>query len=131
MYCVMSGAPAGISPERAWSLLSEQRATAIDARPSTEYEASGLRIPGAWPVGAGSGVDILEALKAAPDDKAIIVYCGDPDQSSSALIARRVEELGLGEAFFLQGGFRAWRERNLPLEQIPDLAVAPAPQPGG
>jgi rhodanese-related sulfurtransferase len=112
-------------------LLGQGRATFIDARQSTEYEGSGLRIPGALQVGAGSGVDILEALKAAPRDKTIIVYCDEPDQAASALIARRVRELGLGEAFFLQGGFRAWRAHRLPVERIPDMAVAPAAQPGG
>jgi len=120
-----------ISPEDARSLLSEQRATFIDARPSTDYEESGVRIPGALQVGAGSGVDILEALKGAPDDKTIVVYCDDQDQAASALIARRARELGLGEACFLRGGFSAWRARRLPVEGIPDIAVAPAAQPGG
>src|SRR5205814_9490786 len=96
-----------------------------------EYEASGWRIPGARQVGAGSGVDILEALKATPDDLPIIIYCDEPEQAASALIAKRARELGLGEAFFLEGGFRAWRERRLPVERIPDLAVAPEAQPGG
>ena len=120
-----------ISPERAATFLYRKRATFIDVRPSTEYESSGLRIPGARQVGAGSGVDILEALKAAPDELTIVVYCDDADQGSSALIARRVRELGLGEAFFIAGGFRAWRQRALPVERVPDLAIAPEAQPGG
>ena len=125
----MSLDPAELSPERAHALLAERRATFIDARPSTQYEESGIRIPGALQVGAGSGVDILEALKALPRDTTVIVYCDDPDQASSSLIARRVGELGLGEAFHLEGGFRAWLARHLPVERV--LAVAPAAQPGG
>jgi rhodanese-related sulfurtransferase len=120
-----------ISPEDARSALLAQQATFIDARPSTDYEASGLRIPGALQVGAGSGVDILEALKAAPRDKTLIVYCDDPDQAASALIAGRVRELGLGQACFLQSGFSGWLARRFPVERIPDVAVAPAAQPGG
>jgi rhodanese-related sulfurtransferase len=126
---VTSGNPTEITPERAATLLGP-RATFIDARPSTEYEASGLRIPGARQVGAGSGVDILEALKAAPDELVIIVYCDGPEQAASALIARRARELGLGEAYHLAGGFRAWRDRGLPVERVPDLAIAPEAQPG-
>ena len=127
----MSRDPVELSLESAQSLLAQDRATFIDARPSTDYEQSGVRIPGALQVGAGSGVDILEALKAAPPDKTIIVYCDEPEQAASALIARRVRELGLGEAFFLAGGFQAWRGRHLPVERVPDVAVAPAGQPGG
>jgi rhodanese-related sulfurtransferase len=126
----VSSDPTAITPERAAALLGGG-ASFIDARPSTEYEASGLRIPGARQVGAGSGVDILEALKATPDGLAIVVYCDEPDQAASALIARRARELGLGEAFFLEGGFKAWRDRHLPVEHIPDLAAAPEAQPGG
>ncbi len=107
------------------------RATFIDARPSTEYESSGLRVPGARQVGAGSGGDILEALKAIPPEVTIIVYCDEPEQAASALIARRARELGLGEAFFLEGGLRGWRARGFPVERIPDLAIAPEAQPGG
>src|SRR6185436_15426107 len=98
---------------------------------STEYEASGLRIPGARQISADSGVDIFEALKAAPDELTIVVYCDEPDQAASALIAKRARELGLGEAFFIAGGFSAWRERGLPVERVPDLASAPEAQPGG
>jgi rhodanese-related sulfurtransferase len=119
-----------LSSERAAALLGPG-AVFIDARPSTEYEASGWRIPGARQVGAGSGVDILEALKATPDELTIVVYCDDPDQACSALIARRARELGLGHAFHLVGGFGAWRRLGLPVERIPDLAIAPEAQPGG
>jgi rhodanese-related sulfurtransferase len=119
-----------ISLEDAAALLGPC-ATFIDARPSTAYEASGVRIPGAHQVGAGSGVDILEALKAAPEALTIIVYCDQPEQAASALIAGRARELGLGEAYFLAGGFQAWRDRGLPVERVPDLAIAPEAQPGG
>jgi rhodanese-related sulfurtransferase len=127
---VTSGPSTEISPPRAATFLGA-RATFIDARPSTEYEASGLRIPGAQQVGAGSGVDIFEALKAAPDELTIIIYCDEPEQAASAMIARRVRELGLGEAYHLSGGFRAWQAAGLPVERIPDLASAPEAQPGG
>jgi|SRR4051812_3046642 rhodanese-related sulfurtransferase len=112
-------------------LLREHRATFVDARPSTDYETSGVRIPGALPVGAGSGADIFETLKSAPEDRVIIVYCDEPEQAASALIARRVRELGLGEAFYVIGGFAAWRQRRLPIEAVPDVACAPEAQPGG
>jgi rhodanese-related sulfurtransferase len=120
-----------ISATRAARWLREERAVFVDARPSTAYEASGVRIPGALPVGAGSGVDILEACKDLPRDRPVVVYCDEPDQAASALIARRVEELGLGRAFFLGGGFAAWRQHGLPTEHVPDTAVAPEPQLGG
>jgi rhodanese-related sulfurtransferase len=120
-----------MSPESASMFLKEGRATFIDARPSTDYEMSGMRIPGASQVGAGSGVDILEAVKAVPEDRTIIVYCDEPNQEASAMIAERIRELGLGEGFFLVGGFRAWRERGFPVESNPDVAIAPEAQPGG
>jgi rhodanese-related sulfurtransferase len=128
---VTSQRPNEISPESASMFLAEQQASFIDARPSTDYEQSGVRIPGALQVGAGSGVDILECLKGLPTDRPIIVYCDEPEQAASALIAGRVRELGLGEAFFLKGGFRAWRERRFPVERNPDVAIAPEAQPGG
>jgi rhodanese-related sulfurtransferase len=122
---------AGISVESAAMFLREGTAVFIDARPSTDYEASGLRIPGALPVGAGSGADIFETLKAVPEDRVVVVYCDEPDQAASALIAGRVRELGLGEGYYVLGGFRAWRARGLPTEPAPDLACAPEAQPGG
>jgi rhodanese-related sulfurtransferase len=128
---VTSRRPAEISPESARFFLAQERATFIDARPSTEYEASGVRIPGAVQAGAGSGVDLLELIKAIPDDRTIIVYCDQPHQEASALIAQRVHELGLGQAFYLKGGFSAWRDERHPIERIPDVAVAPEAQPGG
>jgi rhodanese-related sulfurtransferase len=119
-----------MSPESAAMLLGGEEAIFIDARPSTDYESSGVRIPGARQVGAGSGVDILECLQSLPEGKPIIIYCDEPDQAASELIATRARALGLGDAFFLQGGFRAWRERQLPLEGNPDVAIAPEGQPG-
>jgi rhodanese-related sulfurtransferase len=127
---VTSGDWPEISPERAAALLG-RGGVFIDARPSTDYEQSGWRIRGARQVGAGSGVDILEALKATPDELIIVVYCDDPEQACSALIARRARELGLGRAYFLMGGFRAWQARGLPVERVPDVAIAPEAQPGG
>jgi rhodanese-related sulfurtransferase len=121
----------GLSPESARRLLESGRATFIDARPSTDYESSGLRVPGAVPVGAGSGVDILDAVKDIAEGRDIVVYCDDPEQAASAFIAGQIRELGLGESFFLAGGFRAWRERGLPVERTPDVAIAPEAQPGG
>lgn len=112
-------------------LLREDRALFVDARPSTEYEASGVRVPGALPVGAGTGVDILEMLKSLPDDRVIVIYCDEPDQAASALIAHRARELGLCEGYYVLGGFRAWCQRKLPLEPAPDLACSPEAQPGG
>lgn len=128
---VTSQRAAEISAESAAAFLARGGATFIDARHSAEYEASGLRIPGAIQAGAGSGVDLLELIKAIPDDRTLIVYCDRPDQDASALIARRVAELGLGQAYFLRGGFEAWRTSDLPVERIPDVAVAPEAQPGG
>lgn len=111
--------------------LAQDQATFIDARPSMEYEASGVRIPGAIQAGAGSGVDLLELIKSVPIDRTIIVYCDQPEQEASRLIAERVRELGLGEAYFLRGGFSAWRDSRLPVERNPDVAIAPEAQPGG
>jgi rhodanese-related sulfurtransferase len=111
--------------------LREGRATFVDVRPSTAYETSGVRIPGALPVGAGSGADIFETLKDLPEDRTIIAYCDEPGQAASALIARRVRELGLGEGYYVLGGFRAWLDRHLPVEANPDVACAPEAQPGG
>jgi rhodanese-related sulfurtransferase len=118
----MTSRPDRIDPAIAYEFLLEGRAVVVDARPHRDYEVAKRRIPAARRVEPGSGAAMDEALFELPRERLVIVYCDEPDEAASAQVARRVRELGLGDASVLRGGFLAWREAGLPTEPVPDLA---------
>lgn len=51
-----------------------------------------------------------------PHEGRIVVYCGSGN--SSGEVAQRLREQGYHDAGALEGGYAAWKDANLPLEEL-------------
>jgi rhodanese-related sulfurtransferase len=127
----MTARPDTIDCEVAAEYLQEGRAQFVDARPLAEFDYSPLMIPGAIHVHPGSGTAMDDALLTLARGRLTIVYCNEPAHAASAQVARRVRELGLGDASVLEGGFRAWCDADLPTVANLEATRAPEPPPIG
>jgi len=83
----------------------------IDVREDNEYEKDHAK--GAAHVGRGIIERDIESL--IPDKEAsIILYCGGGYRS--VLAADSLQQMGYRHVISMDGGIRAWREANYPLE---------------
>jgi rhodanese-related sulfurtransferase len=62
-----------------------------------------------------------------PHDGTLVVYCGHGN--SSAAIAQRLRDEGFKNAVFLEGGYEAAKQANLPLEELSQEQPIPG-EPG-
>ena len=92
----------------------------VDIRSDSQRERDGL-IPGARVVPRNElewrldpDCDFGDPELARPDARVVIV-CNEGYQSS--LAAANAQELGIGQATDLEGGFQAWRAAGLPVER--------------
>jgi rhodanese-related sulfurtransferase len=115
----MSTRPDRIDVETAHEYLSEGRATMIDARPVEKWEAAEDTIRDSVHVSPGTGSEVDRVLGRLPRERLFIVFCDEPGNAASAAVARRIRELGLGDASVLEGGLRAWKEAALPVGERP------------
>ena len=84
----------------------------FDVREESEF-AQG-HIPGAKSLGKGIIERDIEAV--VPDqDREIVLYCGGGFRS--ALAADNLQKMGYTNVISMDGGFRGWKEANLPIEK--------------
>ena len=83
----------------------------IDVREESEWAAG--HIPGAMHLGKGIIERDVEA-KIPDSTTAIIVYCGGGFRS--ALAADNLQKMGYTNVISMDGGFRGWKEKGLPVE---------------
>ena len=84
----------------------------VDVREDSEWAAGHL--PTATHIGKGVIERDIEAK--IPDHTAqIILYCGGGFRS--ALAADNLQKMGYTNVISMDGGFRGWKEANLPLEK--------------
>jgi rhodanese-related sulfurtransferase len=84
----------------------------VDVREESEWQEG--RIPGAQHIGRGVlERDIEERIPDADAD--IVLYCGGGYRS--ALAAASLQAMGYTNVSSMDGGFRAWTEAGLPVEQ--------------
>lgn len=84
----------------------------IDIRENEAHEEAA--IPGCHHLNRG----ILERdIDELVHDKSseVILYCGGGGRS--ALAARNLQKMGYPNVYSLKGGFRAWKDNDLPVEQ--------------
>jgi rhodanese-related sulfurtransferase len=112
----MSSRPDVIDPVVVQEYLDGARALLLDARPPEDYQRSREAIAGAVRVDPGSGAELVDRLSLLPREKLFVAYCDEPGHAASAQVARRVRELGIGDASVLNGGLRAWKDAGLPVE---------------
>jgi rhodanese-related sulfurtransferase len=105
-----------ITPEELKSLMDGKgNVMILDIRNRLDRTTDPIRIPGAFHV-------LPEHLDFQPEDipldHEVVVYCTCPNEASSARVALDLQRLGIPHARPLAGGLDAWRERNLPVEQV-------------
>ena len=85
--------------------------TLIDVREESEYAADHL--PGA--ISLGKGIIERDIEARFPDTaQQLVLYCGGGYRS--ALAADNLQKMGYTNVISMDGGIRAWREKNFPLE---------------
>ena len=84
----------------------------VDVREDREFEAG--RIPGAIHIGRGVIERDIET-KIPDHDGEIILYCGGGFRS--ALAADNLQKMGYTNVFSMDGGFRGWQEKGVPIEK--------------
>ena len=84
----------------------------VDVREDSEWAANHL--PNA--IHLGKGVIERDIESQSPDTSAeLVLYCGGGYRS--ALAADNLQKMGYQNVLSMAGGFRAWKEAGLPLEQ--------------
>lgn len=108
-----------LTPEQVNEALSGGAATLIDLRESEELQLNG-KIPGA--VHAPRGMLEFYADPSLPyhkpafdKEKRIILHCASGGRS--ALAAQTLKQMGYENVAHLDGGFKAWKEAALPVEE--------------
>lgn len=92
-------------------LAAGERFHLIDVRENGEWQRG--RIAGA--VHLGKGIIERDIEQAIPDhDATIVLYCGGGFRS--ALAAAALGEMGYRNVLSMDGGWRVWCERGLPVE---------------
>jgi rhodanese-related sulfurtransferase len=110
-----------LDPEQAATAVSAG-AVLIDIRAESQIARDGA-IPGALVIGRNVLEWRLDPTSSHPHpqapglDQQVIVFC-DAGYASS-LAAATLQELGFARATDLDGGFQAWREAGLPVQQPP------------
>jgi rhodanese-related sulfurtransferase len=88
----------------------------VDVREESEWNAG--HAPGA--VHLGRGVIERDIEQRIPDPKArILCYCGGGYRS--ALAVDNLQKMGYSNVVSVAGGFRGWREQNLPVSTAPEV----------
>ncbi|MEI6560635.1 MAG: rhodanese-like domain-containing protein [Verrucomicrobiota bacterium] len=83
----------------------------IDARPEAEYRNE--HIPGALPLNAEGWEQLVpRVLEAWEPERTAIVYCASPGAQASREVAERLRDFKLGPVFVLQGGWKAWKQKD-------------------
>ena len=83
----------------------------LDVREESEFAVNHL--PGARHL--GKGIIERDIEQAHPHcDTELVLYCGGGYRS--ALAADNLQRMGYTRIFSLAGGYRAWKDRGLPLE---------------
>ena len=81
----------------------------VDVREQGEYDAG--HIPGITLIPMG---EIQNRLAEIPKDKTVVVSCQSGGRSSQ--VAKFLREQGFANIHDLQGGFAAWQQAGLPVE---------------
>jgi rhodanese-related sulfurtransferase len=86
--------------------------TLVDVREESEFAAG--HIPGA--VHLGKGVIERDIEKQIPDPATpLVLYCGGGFRS--ALAADAIQKMGYTNVISMDGGWRTWTEKRLPVEK--------------
>jgi len=109
-----------LSLDEAKAKFKDPNITFIDIRDARELERDG-KIPGAFH--APRGMLEFWADPASPyykdvfgSGKELVLYCASAWRSS--LATATLQDMGLSPVMHIEGGFKAWKEASLPVEQV-------------
>lgn len=102
-----------INAEKALTLLNNGELIVLDVRLIPEYNKSDKRIKGAKRVNLRT---LAEWIKALPKGKTVIVYCNSENATHSTSIAFKLQNQGLENVFYLEGGWGEWLKAGYPVE---------------
>lgn len=105
------GASGGLSPAQAVQLINKDKAQVIDVCEPAEFAAG--HVAGAKNIPLSQ----LGSAKGLPSNKAtpLVVVCAAGMRSAKA--AAQLKQMGYEHAQSLQGGLKAWRDANLPVDK--------------
>ena len=84
----------------------------VDVREDSEWNAS----PATGAIHLGKGIIERDIETVIPEaDKKIVLYCGGGYRS--ALAADALQKMGYKSVFSLAGGWRAWKDAGMPIEE--------------
>ena len=86
----------------------------IDTRNPKHWEQSGHQIPGSLRIWR---MELEERIGEVPQGRPLVTYCACHYEHSSTRAALILEEYDFEDIHVLVGGFNAWRDAGLPLEQ--------------
>ena len=99
-----------ISIDGLTALEISQKPVIIDVREESEWNAG--HAEGAIHLSRGIIEQKIEEAIADPNTP-IVCYCGGGNRS--ALVADSLQQIGYTNVYSLEGGFRAWKEAELPI----------------
>ena len=111
----------GISPEEARARLGDAGTVFVDLRDVRELEREGM-IPGAFHAPRGMlefWVDPASPYfkKAFADEgREFVLFCGAGWRS--ALAAKTLQDMGMGNVAHIDGGFTEWKKQGAPVETL-------------
>ena len=108
-------APKRISVQEAWRMIAEGRAPVfLDTRNPKHREQSAHEIPGSLRIWR---MELEERINEVPRGRPLVTYCSCHYEHSSTRAALILEEYDYTDIHILVGGFKAWCDAGLPLEE--------------
>lgn len=109
-----------ISVRELQTKLKSKTVTLLHVGAKAEYDTGHL--PGAlWM----PETEVAARAKRLPKRRPVVVYCYCGEWETSTHAAFELQLLGFSNVFALEGGYRAWRDAGLPVEQTAGDIVAP------
>jgi len=87
----------------------------VNIRHHQDWDLAVMKVRGALRV---NDDEVEKHLEQIPRDRSIIVYSTCPGNEPSILTAKLLQQQGFSDVHFLVGGFKAYCQEGLPVEEI-------------
>jgi membrane protein DedA with SNARE-associated domain/rhodanese-related sulfurtransferase len=98
----------------------------FDLRTALDVATAPFRIPGALEIGPEA---LRHPYRLIPQDSAVVFYCAEPREATSARMALRLASHGFKNVHPLSGGCEAWRQAGFVVEPIVHVPSRGSTQP--
>jgi len=114
-FVIQSNAEVFVPPDKAYFYAMGHEAIFFDVRPFDEYEMD--HIPGALPLSLNTVLSNPHILSTVDFDRMIIIYGYESDMEDAKILAQLVRRFGYSMTMLLEGGFAAWLDQELPVNE--------------